>query len=278
MSDTPLRARSVTEIVDALFQLYRRHALQLMVVAAVAYAPWVVLQLTVFGGGIFDMSRTTAATPTLAFGLGTALNVLGTIILFSAMTGVITRMASQAYLYGAPGDLGNAFREVLPKAVHIIIGAFLRGLVMLVLFFPFILVSIHPVFAIVAFLALCVGGPYLYARYLVVTPVIVLEDRGAIEAMSRAAVLSRGRKLHAIGAYALLMLIYLVLMFGISMVMAVVRLQMVAVLLNSLFVLVSFPIFSLTEMLLYYDMRIRNEGYDLEMMAASLDAPQVTAH
>ena len=42
MSDLRLRARSVTEIVDAAFQLYKRDALEYVLVTAVAYAPVVV--------------------------------------------------------------------------------------------------------------------------------------------------------------------------------------------------------------------------------------------
>ncbi|MBC8087752.1 MAG: hypothetical protein H7Z40_10840, partial [Phycisphaerae bacterium] len=45
MSDTSLRPRGVSEIVDAAFALYRRHALQYIVVAAIATAPSLIISL-----------------------------------------------------------------------------------------------------------------------------------------------------------------------------------------------------------------------------------------
>ena len=38
----------------------------------------------------------------------------------------------------------------------------------------------------------------------------------------------------------------------------------------SLFTVVAYPVVALTEMLLYYDVRIRSEGFDLERMVTSL--------
>jgi hypothetical protein len=32
----------------------------------------------------------------------------------------------------------------------------------------------------------------------------------------------------------------------------------------------AYPLFAITEMLLYYDARVRNEGYDIEMMTEGL--------
>jgi hypothetical protein len=31
--------------------------------------------------------------------------------------------------------------------------------------------------------------------------------------------------------------------------------------------IIAYPLFAIVEMLLYYDARVRNEGYDIEMMA-----------
>jgi len=36
--------------------------------------------------------------------------------------------------------------------------------------------------------------------------------------------------------------------------------------------ILAYPMFAITEMLLYYDARVRNEGYDIEMMAEGLSA------
>ena len=45
VSKADLRARSASEIVDAAFALYRQHALQLIVVTAIATAPSIIYAL-----------------------------------------------------------------------------------------------------------------------------------------------------------------------------------------------------------------------------------------
>jgi len=39
---------------------------------------------------------------------------------------------------------------------------------------------------------------------------------------------------------------------------------------QTVFVILFYPIFGISEMLIYYDLRVRNEGYDVEMLAGSL--------
>ena len=67
MSDTPLRPRSITEIVDTAFTLYRRHVSQFVMVAAIAYAPYL-LFIVVRGRQFFDVADLVA--PCVPTGLG----------------------------------------------------------------------------------------------------------------------------------------------------------------------------------------------------------------
>jgi hypothetical protein len=43
--------------------------------------------------------------------------------------------------------------------------------------------------------------------------------------------------------------------------------------LQSLYTVVAYPLIGITQMILYYDTRIRAEGFDVEIMAGALDAP-----
>ena len=79
--------------------------------------------------------------------------------------------------------------------------------------------------------------------------------------------------------------IYAVLMIAVMMVSALLggfmSMQTVGqVLLMHAFTIVAYPLYAVTEMLLYYDARIRLEGFDVEMMAAALEpaaAPETAA-
>ena len=95
MSDLRLRARSVTEIVDAAFQLYKRDAVEYILVAALAYAPWVVAQLLLLRGLTLTSTRITTGPTSVVFGL------LG-IVAYALMSAVLSRFSSDVYLNRPP--------------------------------------------------------------------------------------------------------------------------------------------------------------------------------
>src|SRR5437764_6407707 len=130
MSDLRLRARSVTEIVDAAFQLYKRDALEYILVTAIAYAPLVVAQLLLLRGLMLASTQRIAA-------LGTSSIVIGVLAMFAyaLMSAVLSRFSSDVYL-DRPTGLGMVVREVLPKLPRLIGATLLFGLVLMLGFIP----------------------------------------------------------------------------------------------------------------------------------------------
>jgi hypothetical protein len=267
MSDIPLRARSATEIIDAAFQLMRQRGLQFILVSALAYAPWLVIQLIFLRG---TLTATPGTTPQIA---DFVLSSIGSFIVYSLMTGAIMKLASRIYLGGAPGEIGDALRDVMPRVPAIIGGTFLRTLIVMLAALPMLLAFIHPLFAVVGVISFIVGGMYLFASYLPVTAIIVLEDRSVIDSLTRSAALTRNRKRHILATYILMLLILSVLSVGIVMLMTLLGAGVWGAIAMSIFTVVIYPVVSLIEMLIYYDLRIRNEGYDIEVMAGALEAP-----
>lgn len=267
MSDIPLRSRSVTEIIDAAFQLFRQNALQFILVAALAYAPWLVIQLAFL--------RTTLDMTGASLQMGEyAVNALGTFLVFALMTGVLMRLSSRMYVGGEQEELGVAVRRVLPRVPAILAATFLRTLVIMLGAAPMILAAISPAFVALGVISFMIAAPYLFARFVPVTAAIVLEDRPVLEAFSRASVLTRNRKWHILGTYLLLGLIYAVMMVAVMMLAGLLGNTMWAGVVMTLVYIVTYPLVGVTEMLLYYDMRIRNEGYDIEVMAGAIDSPR----
>jgi len=247
MTDVRLRARSVSELVDAAFALYRRDSSQYILVMAVATIPQLVSRLFLRSDG--------------TMGLGLFALVTGLISSLTYMIGsaAIMKLGSEVYL-GEQADFSHAVGSVIPKVFALLWAGFLKAIL----------------YAI-GFLVFFVGEFYVAARFFAVAAVIVLEDGAVGEAFSRSSALSNGRKRHILNTLLLVWIIYFLLSVGVSLVANIMGSTVVTIVLTTAFQIVAYPIIGLTDMLLYYDCRIRGEGFDIERMAASMDGDRGSA-
>jgi hypothetical protein len=249
VSDTPLplRPRSATEIVDAAFQLYRRDPLTYLLISAICYAPILILQLIVLGPATQieeQLARLTAGYSIVM--------MLGYWVSVSLMSAVLVRLSSEDYL-GHRIEPAVAVRDAFQRLPTVMLALLGKYILMIIGFFLFF-----------------VGFFYVLARYFAVTAGIVIEGRGVGGAFGRSSALSRGHKLHIIGTSLLAFLIFIVVYFGIGIVAAFINNMVIATVLTVAASILAYPMFAITEMLLYYDARVRNEGYDIEMMAEAI--------
>ena len=249
MADTPLplRPRSATEIVDAAFQLYRRDPLSYLLVSALCYAPLLVLQLIILGPATqisAEMIRQTASSSLVL--------VFGYWISMSLMSAVIVRLSSEDY-FGRHLEPAVAVRDAVRRLPAVMLGLLLKYILL-----------------VIGFLLFIVGMLYMIARYFAVTPCIMLEGRGVFTAFGRSAILSRGHKLHILFTSFLAFLIFVVMYFAIAIIAAATGSVVISTVLTVAASILAYPLFAITEMLLYYDARVRNEGFDIEMMAEGL--------
>lgn len=245
MTNIPLRARSASEIVDAAFQIYRQEPLTFILITALAYTPWLLLRLFV-AGAVGAVS-----------GIGLAVGAFGSWIGAALMSTALVAMASKLYL-GQDPDLGVTVREVLPRVHRVMIAALLK----------------YALLAI-GFLFFFVGALYVLARYFAVTPAIVLERTGPLEAFGRSSSLSTGKKRHILNTLLLAGLIYIVIAIAASIPFGFFHSQVVNTVASATVTVVVYPLVGIAEMLIYYDARIRAEGYDIELMAGALAAKPV---
>jgi hypothetical protein len=278
------------EILDGSFSIYRRHfglfmRLSILLVwlptAAVVY-----LQVR-FSGSPFE-----------------ALNLLeqhtGTVILFGLVMLVVwataglmlkagtIRIISDSYL-GQEPDLGSALRFGVQKILPLLLVALSKGL-LLVLLYVFGIVGVV-VLVMVGKLAgpamsglLAFGGGvaliwfviFVACGYGVTTPIVVLEDlSSSFDAFGRSWELTRGEKRKVFGTAAVtwLMSQFLPQMVvgGISGVLgATSSLQPLFVVMASLLGIVLAPILPCALTLLYYDLRVRREAFDLQILSDQL--------
>lgn len=239
-SPVQLRPRTVPELVDAAVPLLRRHYLLLVTASTVILAPALVLRLAL------PLDKLWVA------------NVL-TRLLFVLVNAATISIASEAYLGGAP-DLESTLRAVGARSASLVGASILRGL----------LIGLGLV-------VLIVPGVVFYAWSFAMPMAVMLEGRRASDAYARSSALVRGHT----GRVLLTMLLGYVVMLLLVFAVAAAAARLVGVtglpvrtldLITQLVTIFGYPIGSVVATLLYYDLRIRKEGFDLEVMARELAA------
>ena len=260
-SAIPFRPRSVSELVDASFQVLRASYAQFVMLMGLAYVPWlVVIMLTT--RSVFAGTSTGAGSVTRSLVMS-----VGGLIWFSIIDGAMTAAASQGYL-GQRVDVGAAFGRAFAKLGALVGVAIVRGVIVFI-----------------GFVFLLVPGFYFLARYFAAPAAVVLERVGMGAALGRSSTLTEGSKWHVLKTLLLVWVIYLVLSFALAAMVGAVlagtglgagdsmRYLSVMQIVSALFTILVYPLVSIVQTLLYYDLRIRKEGYDIELMAGDLGAP-----
>jgi hypothetical protein len=242
MTDLGLRPRKATELVDAAFQLYRREPLQFIIGLGIVYIPWMII------AGVFGLQPTENAPPTLAQML---FSTVGGVLVYTLAGGVSTVLANDIYFDRQP-DVARAFRTVG--------GSFLS------LVLTMLVVTLAVGFGLVL---LIVPGFYFLARFFAVKQAVLLEGAGAGPALRRTSELSKGYKKHILLTIIIISLLYLALSVGVGLFLRVIPSSIVRLALSAIFATVLYPLFGITETLLYYDVRIRKEGFDIEYLSTA---------
>jgi len=99
---------------------------------------------------------------------------------------------------------------------------------------------------------------------------VVLEDSGPLAALGRSGDLSNGQKLHILGTLILITILTTVINLGAVMLFSIQPSKVLTTVLATIVTIVVYPIFVITETVLYFDTRIRNEGFDVEYLAGAV--------
>jgi hypothetical protein len=272
-----LRPRSASEILDVAIQIIKQHFPQLAAISVLAYVP-VMIAAGVFGASIAKMNFTSLATGRITPELGATIFAVFAILGVCMMLGVtlanatITVLVSETYL-GHETGAGSALRRALSRTPALI-GAML---IQMVVFFvaavasmPFVLLGPLVLFAMLAFVLVALGWCFAMPA------TVVLEGRGPIESFSRSRSLTQGSLMRVIGVLVVAWIaIYVVSMVVniIGMIIAgLIHIPMLGFAIAMVAQVLIYPLLGVIITLLYYDLRIRREGFDIEMMANELGA------
>ena len=255
MDPIALRPRKATEIIDASVEVYRRNPIPFLVVAAIIRVPWLIAQIVVLAPIQDDINA--VIVPSMLIGLG---NMLTTFI----MAGWVVQVASEVYL-GHHTDAFESLRRIMGRIPSVFVAALLQ--------------TIAIFFGLVLFLFPAV---WISAVLFAVIPVVVLEGRNPFKAFDRSGELSKGVKGHVLSALGLIAAIWFVAKIGGAIIAQLVPTPQLQLTVAALIDVIVYPLFGIASTLIYYDIRIRKEGFDLEMMAkqaspASTPASAVSA-
>jgi len=246
MADYQLRPLSIGEILDGALVLLRRHFTLVLGIAVVCEgiptAMDVYIDLT--GGG--------SQNPGLSL-LDRLLTLVGSVL----VTGATVRVVSEAYLGRTP-LFGDAMRFAGSRFGTILGANIMSGFL-----------------TVLATLALVIPGIVVACGYSVAAEAAALESGSAGEALRRSWDLTKGFRWKALAlgvvSIGLILVVYLgagvlggilgAVMGGLDTVLAVFA---------ACVSLLIYPVISCVFTLFYYDLRVRKEGFDLEMLSRQL--------
>jgi hypothetical protein len=252
MTDIGLRPRSATELVDAAFQVFRRAPVHFIVAAAVVYVPWLVIQL------VFNLQIQRDSLP--GFDV-LAANAIAGLVAYVILGGAIAVIARDVYLDRTP-DVAAAYKVVGKRIVSIVIASFSVLIMLMIGLILFILPVLYPL-----------------SRFFAVRQAVVLEGLGPGRALARSSALSAGVKGHILGTILLAGLLTIAIAIGAGLAGGLIPSTVAQRIVETIVGVCIRPFFSIVETLLYYDIRIRKEAFDIEYMAGgdSAAAPSTVA-
>lgn len=274
-----LQPLAIGDVLDETFRIYRRQFRTFVVVMGIVAVPLAIISslIQLVAGTLGESLQRNPTSITSLAGI-TAFLVLMIVGLLGGLARVVAaaaavRITSNAIL-GLPIDVGAAYREAFSRLGSVLWASFLAGLVAIVLAIT------------------CLGIPfaiYIGLGWMLVIPLIILEGQGATAALGRSWELVRSHRWRLLitmflmgliaallvgiptGLFAFVMGIVAVVFQANPFVMTLTQIGNIVLgaLGETLFGAISY----ITLTLLYYDLRIRKEAFDLQQRVPHTDLP-----
>jgi hypothetical protein len=249
---------TVGMLLDATVRLYAQNIALMLAITACAYLPFLALLLVIT---FIDV----------AYGQSVgALAEVGNILVFllwylvaqPLSIGAVTYAISERYLQ-RQSSVGGALHAVWKRYGTLLWAQSVVGIIVAF-----------------GFLLLLIPGIVWMLSYALVTPVIMLESRSARDSRQRSWHLVAGYRTKVLCIIAVVWLLTLLVTGGIGAIMTLlwtsdsVFRHLTSQLVNQLASYVIIPVAVIAYVLLYYDLRMRKEGFDLEMLSRALAQKQ----
>ena len=291
----------VGQLLDGAFKLYRMHFRTLVPIVAFLVIPVqlliLALTLSTLRPVLLDAGGQTITIQQPASWVTWGGAALQGLFVTPFLTAAVVRAAADAFL-GHPTGVGKAYRAALPRVLSILWVTILTALGVGLVVAPVAALAVAvgttggqagAAVSVLLIILVMVPAFFLVLRWLFGTSVVIIEDVRGSRALARSWSLARGLTGKILGTMLLAALILLGFLMIMGIVAAVVLLpsaeQLVlgqgpgrsfyvfSAVLNTISSLLTTPFTTLVIVLLYFDARMRKEGFDLEMMAQQLGEP-----
>ncbi len=270
MDPAALRPLGVGEVLDAAIRVYRQKFLTMVKAVAIVVVPVQVLnvlvRLSLPTGTTTTTTSFNGSTTTQVNGGDAATVVAGVLVLF--VVGVVSATLAQAACFKTVGDTYLGTESDWRGSLRFGFSRFWSLLWLLVL---------HGVLLLVAFAACIIPGVWLYAAWSVAIPVLLIEHTGGFRALTRSYDLVKGRWWPTAGSLLLANILasFVAAVFGVLVVPALVAgggratttVAVVSGITSAIGSVLTTPFVAAVVTVIYFDLRVRKEGFDLQLMA-----------
>ncbi len=256
--ETRFEPMTVGRLLDRSFRIYFQNFPLMLGISAFAYSPMLAVQV------VEALTAEPGDAVLFPFGFfGVFAFVISFVIVTPIATGATSKAVSDTYL-GNPVTVGAALKTAWGRIVPLLLAQLVAGLIItggfILLFVPGVILSLY--FALIA-------------------PVAILEKSGHADIRRRSWTLVEG---HLGKVFVILWIVVGVVqfVFGLSgnVVLFVTGLEAesgagaaLQVAMQSITTIVGYPLQTIAATLIYYDLRIRKEGFDLEMLSRAVAEP-----
>jgi hypothetical protein len=260
-----LRPRSVPEIIDASVSLLRQHYLELVTANALFTVPLLIVTLmTPLPPALQGSMQSSPLAMAAQFSATTqkilpwyGLMVLVALILGPLANATTVAIVTDNYL-GREVTIGAAVERALSRFFAVLVAGLLQGF----------LIGL-------GFICIIIPGFFCIAWFFSVVNVVIAEGRGPIAALGRSHFLAKGSVVRILSTMVLCLVILLIIgavvngvaLFLVGLLHTSPRL---VTLVGTLVRIFTYPFFTVVATVLYFDLRIRKEGMDLDIMAKEL--------
>lgn len=303
-----LRAMDLSDVLDRALGLYRDNFVTILGIYAVGYVPlWLVVgfsghllsdaALKAFSYKKPETMEETSVLLAILGGLGlVGVILIGVLIIEPIVTGAISRAVSDQ-MFGRRTSIRAAYRALRGRVFALLLSSLIRlgavyGAYNFIHFFVSLLsvalAALHTtgfVLIVLLQLAALVVASLAYVAFAFLGQIVVLENRGTAATITRSWRLVSGRlwRTSAIAGFVTLLVTALAAAIGAPLLLGVglltwreatpeglAAMSTTFITVTAVSVILVGPILTLATTLMYYDLRVRSEGLDVEMMAAHI--------
>jgi MFS family permease len=293
----PLRPLSIGELLDRTFSLYRHNFVLLVGVAVVGPLALLVAQLALALAGFGGRNAANAVENPVSAGATAVVGLIFYLIGQAISSAATTRAVAAVYL-GRPITIGESFasiKERIPRVIGVMVattvvggGGFALLVGLGVGAFAASLAGVRASGRPLAIVAGTVGAAVLVAcviagiafalRYALSVQACVVEDLGVRASLARSKVLTKNarRRLVTVMIVCSAVVYVLGMAFGFVAILVPVAAnglgrEIVVRIFGCMAGALGAPLITAAIALLYYDERVRKEGFDLQLLMESLD-------